>query len=257
MAKRAPRKSAAATGGDVLSALKDELKAPTLNALAKHFGVTIQALQNWKKRDAFTASQIAGLVRHAIDTAKATANQSAVKPLVEFWPIVKHASARGAKKVLFSDQDEDGDDHPYFAGLKAALKNANGVYVFFDSRGQAIYVGKARRQKLWDEMTNAFNRQRGDLQTIRRVKHPSRRQAYKSNEEKSRQIVESGVPLHELASYFSAYEVADGVNEDLEALLVRSFSNDLLNKRMENFGAMRMIRKKVVRKKARRRLPRS
>ena len=36
-----------------------------------------------------------------------------------------------------------------------------------------------------------------------------------------------------MASYFSAYKVDDGMIGDVEALLVRSFANDLLNIRME------------------------
>ena len=43
------------------------------------------------------------------------------------------------------------------------------------------------------------------------------------------------MPLHDLATYFSAYEVADVMIDDLEALMVRSFANDLLNIRMERF----------------------
>jgi hypothetical protein len=39
-----------------------------------------------------------------------------------------------------------------------------------------------------------------------------------------------------LATYFSAYQIVDGMVNKLEALLVRSFANNLLNKRMETFG---------------------
>jgi hypothetical protein len=120
-------------------------------------------------------------------------------------------------------------------GLRDELESSNGVYVFFDSRGQALYVGKARKQSLWSEMTNAFNRTRGDLQTIRRVKHPERRQRYRTSDEKARQPVPVSVPLHELAHYFSAYRVSPTLVGDIEALLVRSFANNLLNKNMEKF----------------------
>ena len=116
------------------------------------------------------------------------------------------------------------------------FKAHHGVYVFFDSRGQVIYAGKARKQNLWKEMTNAFNRKRGDIQYIRRVKHPLRRQNYRTSQEKVRQITEYVVPLYELATYFSAYHVADRMISRVEALLVRSAANDLLNKRMETFG---------------------
>ena len=45
--------------------------------------------------------------------------------------------------------------------------------------------------------------------------------------------------LFDLAAYFSAYEVADGMIEELEALLVRAFANDLLNVKMETFAHQR------------------
>ena len=127
-------------------------------------------------------------------------------------------------------------DTPISMDLRNELEKHHGVYVFFDSRGQAIYTGKARKQSLWKELTNAFNRKRGQIQKIWRVKHPMRKQQYRNSNEKARQIDEYAVPLHELASYFSAYHVADGMVNKLEALLVRSFANGLLNKRMETFG---------------------
>jgi len=44
------------------------------------------------------------------------------------------------------------------------------------------------------------------------------------------------MPLHELAAYFSAYEVHPLMISNLESLVIRSFANDLLNKKMEHFG---------------------
>jgi hypothetical protein len=64
------------------------------------------------------------------------------------------------------------------------------VYVFFDSRGQAIYAGKAKRQTLWKEMTAAFNRARDSVQRIKRVRHPKRRVAYRTSDEKARVAME-------------------------------------------------------------------
>jgi len=116
------------------------------------------------------------------------------------------------------------------------LASSKGIYIFFDSRGQAIYTGKAHRQTLWKEMNLAFNRDRGEVQKIKRVSHPEQKRIYRTSEEKDRQITDHVVPLHDLASYFSAYVVTDGLIGKLEAMLVRSFANDLLNIRMERFG---------------------
>ena len=137
---------------------------------------------------------------------------------------------------MFNVVDGANGQHPYRSGLKAELSKYHGVYVFFDSRGQAIYAGKARRQKLWKEINLAFNRDRGEVQKIRRVAHPTRRQAYQTSAARPRQIVEEDVALHELAAYFSAYQVPDAMINAVEAMLVRSFANDLLNIKMEKFS---------------------
>jgi len=83
-------------------------------------------------------------------------------------------------------------------------------------------------------MNLAFNRERGDVQSIKRVDHPSNRVAYKEAEHGRRSIKNQPVALHEIASYMSAYAVADDLINKLEALIVRAFANDLLNVRMPN-----------------------
>jgi hypothetical protein len=86
------------------------------------------------------------------------------------------------------------------------------------------------------ELKNAYNRERGDVQSIYRVTHPNNNYHFKSSEEKSRQIRRLSVPIFELAAYFSAYEVEKDLINKLEALLVRAFANDLLNVRMERLA---------------------
>jgi hypothetical protein len=190
----------------------------------------------WKKRPRFTPRQIAEVVQRAAAASQKRTHVTSVRPLVEFFPITKVLSKQEAKYELFATNDGDNGVHPYFSGLKKELQERHGVYIFFDSRGQAIYAGKARKLRLWQEMKGAFNRERADWQTIRRVHHPKNKVRYRSTNEKARQIRELAVPLHELATYFSAYQVADPMIGVVEAMLVRSFANDLLNKRMEQFG---------------------
>lgn len=231
------------SGDKVLVQLQKQLGAKSLNALAANLGITPQAIQNWKGRRVVTPRQIAGIVKTAHKVEKKSLQSNAVRPLVEFFPIARDESKQGVKFVLFSINDNKGHEHPYLAGLQEELERVHGVYVFFDSRGQAIYAGKARKQSLWKEMNGAYNRDRGSIQKIKRVSHPSRKQRYRTSMEKARQIRDYAVPLHELASYFSAYEITDGLIEEIESLLVRSFANDLLNKRMERFGQQRRKKK--------------
>ena len=226
-------------GREVISELKKKFRAPTDKALGDVLGLSIPAIHNWKNRPKCTLRQIAGLVHSASKAGAVRFRKNVVRPLVEFFEIDLCESKQGAKWELFDTRDEKGKEHPYFLGLKEELEASRGVYVFFDSRGQAIYAGKARRQSLWREMNLVLNRERRKLQTIKRVKHPGRKVAYRTSDEKARQIIDHQVPLWDIATYFSAYDVADEMIEDVEALLVRSFANNLLNKRMERFARHR------------------
>lgn len=91
-------------------------------------------------------------------------------------------------------------------------------------------------------MNLAYNRARGEVQKIKLVAHPERNQEFIPAYEQARQPSYWQLELHALATYFSAYWVADGMIDDLEALLVRGFANDLLNARMEKFTHSRKER---------------
>lgn len=226
-------------GIEVIEALKRKFDLYSDKQLGAQLGISTVAIHNWKKRKSCTWRQVAGLVYSASKASATTVRQTAIRPVVEFFPIDWSDSKTGANYELFGTDDENGDPHPYYIGLRQELQQHHGVYLFYDSRGQVIYAGKAKQQSLWKEMNLAFNRERGATQKIKRVAHPERRISYKTSDEKSRQINDEEVPLWDLASYFSAYEVTDGMINDVEALLVRGFANDLLNKRMERFARHR------------------
>lgn len=214
-------------GRTLLDALRRKFKVKTDKALAKHLGISLPSIQTWKDRSHVTIRQVASLVH------KASFQSTIVRPIAEFFPISKCKTKGGAAYEVFSVRDEEADiDHPYRDGLRKELLKYHGVYIFFDSRGGALYAGKARRQLLWKELNLAFNRDRGEVQEILRVKHPIRRQPFSL---KPRRIERESVALHELARYFSAYQVPDAIIADVEAMLVRSFANDLLNVKMEKF----------------------
>jgi hypothetical protein len=223
------------TGISIIAQLKKKFRASTDRDLANRIGMSIPAIQLWKNRQIITERQLSALVQRATLAGERNMQARAIRPLVEFFRIVRTPSKQGARWVLSA---ADGNDR-YFEGLRRELDSSRGVYIFFDSRGQAIYTGKARKQSLWKEMNLAYNRERGEIQKIKRVKHPRRNQTYRNSDAKSRQIADYVVPLYELATYFSAYKVADGMIAELEAMLVRSFANDLLNKRMERFRQQR------------------
>jgi hypothetical protein len=225
-------------GSDVIAALKKKLRITTDDRLAARLGMSQPSIQQWKGRSKITPRQLAELVYRTRRAGAKSSQMNAIRPLVEFFPIEKRKTSHGATYQIFESKG-----HLYKSGLKKELDQYFGVYIFFDSRGQAIYAGKARKQKLWKEINLAFNRDRGRVQKIKRVRHPTRQQEYRTSEEKARQIGDHIVPLYEIASYFSAYRVSDGMADDLEALLVRSFANNLLNIKMERFARSRRTAK--------------
>jgi hypothetical protein len=222
-------------GRSVVAELKKKLKVKTDARLADKLGISHPLLNIYKHSEKVTEKQIAGLISKARHAGEVHLKERAIRPLVEFFRIQKCKSGQGRKCRLFEVKSADGEILAYLDGLRKDLESKKGVYVFFDSSGHAIYTGKARKQNLWKEMNLAFNRERGEVQKIKRVKHPSNKKKYRTSDEKIRQIKDLVVPLHELAFYFSAYQIDDGLINDIEAMLVRSFANNLLNVKMEKF----------------------
>lgn len=229
----------------LIAELKRKFTIKTDRALAARLGMTEIALGNWKrKKTPLTPRQIANAIDKASHVAVAKSQRGMLRPIAEFFPLDASEAAGGIKYELFPTGK---DDNPLHVQLRAELAAAKGIYIFYDTRGRAIYAGKAKRQSLWQEMKNVFNRDR-DTQTVYRVKHPSRGQTFIPAHEKPRQPKKTQLRLNDLAAYVSAYEVDGAMINDLEALLVRGFANDLLNVRMERFDGARDITNKQVAK---------
>lgn len=198
--------------------------------LARELGISVAMLRAYRDKD-LTATQAATLIEKHGRAAERRLTASAIVPIVEFFELNATWTAQGKTCNLFSPKDEEtGKENRYLTGVRKRLSEAHGIYIFHDSRGRAIYAGKAAEQNLWKEMNNAFNRDRGEVQNIKRAYHPVARGTFGAGQVK---IKKQAVALHHIASYASAYEVPDGLIGKFEALIVRSFANDLLNVRME------------------------
>ncbi|MFB9867076.1 hypothetical protein [Vreelandella sulfidaeris] len=216
--------------------LVDELRRrygePNNRLLAEHLGVSYETINKWHSiSHQLTVKQVSNLVDKAKTRGAVEARQSIVRPIVEYYPIDLSESKQGAFWELF-DADVTGNKRQ--EGLKSVLKESNGVYVFYDSRGMPLYVGKAKDQSLWNEMKIAFNRDR-QTQKIRSVSHPVTGTGFRPAFESPRKIEWLHMHLSGLASYFSAYEAHVDMINTVEALLIRAFANGLLNSRMETF----------------------
>ena len=201
--------------------------------LANSIGLTLRQLKEYRSKE-LTAREVTNLAESYAKAMERQLVADTVVPIVEFLFLDVIETKRGAGWQIFGVRPEgEEEDHPYFAGLKQSLDSKHGIYIFHDSRGRAIYAGKAQRQSLWKEMNKAFNRDRGEVQNIKRVAHPTNRVEYRPHAQQGRKIVKESVALYNIASYCSAYEVPDQLIGKFEALIVRAFANDLLNVRME------------------------
>lgn len=225
-------------GQELIRAVEKEIleergtKTITQQMLAKELGVSVPTLVSWLSRSSWTAPQIARLLVKRSEAQRRLALESAIVPIVEFLELYRFESKSGSKWEIF-----DSKGSAYLSGLRDRLSVSCGIYIFYDSRGRAIYAGKTERKKtkgLWAEINNAYNRDR-DVQKIKRVDHPTTNVEFRAGDEKQRQIFNRSVQLHELASYMTAYQVSADLISKVEALLVRGFANDLLNVKMEYF----------------------
>jgi len=216
---------------NLIQALKKKLGMKTDIALAKALGMTGPALIQWRnQKNDLSCLQVANAVGKARGASKEESQRATIKPIVEFFPI--DAVLVGKRQEIFGTGKDAGK---HLNGLRAALEKSQGLYVFYDTRGRALYAGQTKKQNLWKEMNLAFNRDRG-AQVITLVRHPTSDVEFRPAHEMVRQPTDINLKLHDLAAYVSAYGVADGMIDDLEALLVRVFPNDLLNFKMEKFG---------------------
>lgn len=158
-----------------------------------------------------------------------------ITPIVEYFKIEQTPTKREASLQVMS-KFVGGKENSYRTSVIELLEKSKGIYLFYDSRGSAIYCGKTERQNLWKEINNAYNRNRKDLQTIYRANHPTKNVQYRSYDERERVISQQNVDLADLSSYFSAYIVEPAeIIPSMEALIVRAFANNLLNKKVEKF----------------------
>jgi hypothetical protein len=216
-------------------------------ALTTALGIKINTLYKWRLEDTeLSALQVARVVASAHKAAQNHVHSEAIKPLVEFFRIEPTEVGNSENRLHVFPTGPGSGQH--LTGLCAILTAAkSGLYIFYDSRGKALYAGHTKKQNIWKEMNSAFNRDRSS-QVVTLVRHPHRDVGFKTASIKVRQPTDRVLRLHDLAAYFSAYEVIPEMVDDLEALLIRAFPNDMLNYKMEKFhkSARRAARTKAL-----------
>lgn len=217
----------------LLNVLKKKLKLSTERELAEVIGKNQNTLTYWRRnRINLNANQIAMIVKKAIDGGKAEARKYSIKPIVEYYPINRTKSRQEAKWEILNTSLQRGQK------IRSILCKEHGVYLFYNSQCNAIYVGIAKKTNLWNEMISAFNRSR-DPQVVWQVNHPATGNNFEPAYKKQRRIIKKKVYLHDIAFYFSAYSIEKDLIENAEALLIRVFANNLTNEKMENIKLKR------------------
>lgn len=200
--------------------------------VARRIGLTSARISQMRTRSGnLTARQLASYIKKAVDRGRELALTDPILPIVEMYPIDAVSSTQGAKWEMLPT----GEEHPKNQTIRSILEESQGIYLFYDSQGRAIYVGKTEKQNIWKEMNDAFNRELSNHQVFF-VEHPTNGTTFWPACERPRQPKKMVVYLYDTALYFSAYKVTESrLIPKLEALVVRAFCNSLSNKKMEKF----------------------
>lgn len=216
-------------GKKLIEILKQQFDVKTDVELSKVSGISIATINKWKSNSAeLTPRQIGNLVSKARKKEAEVCISKAIQPIVEYFALDHTNSRGGANWELIPSKDGKGKK------VRQELESSKGIYIFYNSQCEAIYLGKAKKQNLWKEMNLAFNRDRS-TQIVWTVHHPERGQEFTPAHQKLRPLKKTQVYLADIATYFSAYKIDNYLIDNLEALMIRGFANDLTNVRMEKF----------------------
>jgi len=202
-------------GSLLVPALRKKFRCKNNNQLSKFLGYSQPQIGNIQNRISNTAENIAQITYKAYKCGETTAF---IEPIVEFYAIEKGTKRKNSLTFSFlSDKSED---------IKNNLDSSYGIYIFFDSGGKPIYVGKAVNQTIAVRAKQSYN---ANLY----------RQIFKSKGIRRSSHVQPGwtaVRVHDVADFFSAYRVRSDSIGHIEALLTRCMINTTWNRRVEGFS---------------------
>lgn len=181
----------------LLEALEEEYGSVTQAKLANALKVTQPTISNWKNGGEPSKANLKKL----IEFFRAHHAATLIKPLLEFQPI---QPVKSGNEWRFSTE-QGVIDH-----IKEETEKRHGLYLFYDSSGHAIYLGKTEAS-LYGEAKQ-------------RLKATPNRGTYIP-------IKTTKPQMGQVARYLSAYEVTNvAAVKNLESFMLRAFANDLRNK---------------------------
>ena len=213
-------------GGELCDFLRTVANARTDAELARAIGFSSARVAQLRSSNAIKPGYAAKLVEKIVKSQVLTQLKESIKPIVEFFPIERsRVRVQGhGRYIPFDAKRKSGRE------LVSKLKNAHGIYAFYNSQGEIIYIGKTEGQPLYERLTQSYNTK--SKARLFRVRHPSA--LYRSrNNNQLRRIRKEEVKISDVASYFSAYSAANSLIGKLEALLIRMVPNDLINTKIQ------------------------
>ena len=186
----------------LLDALQEEYGALTQAQIAKALRVSVGTVHNWTNGGEPNKTNLKKL----LDLFKNHQASTLIRPLLEFQEIEPYTSggswsfSRNATTIT---------------ALKTKLDGKKGVYVFYDSSGKAIYLGKTEASLF--------------IEAKQRLAAVPNRAIYLP-------IAAKVGAVGNRTQFISAYEVSiPAAIKNLETFMLRAFTNDLSNKNGGHF----------------------
>ena len=185
-----------------LQALEEEYGYITQEKLARKLEVNQATISNWKNGKNTPSKKNLEMLINAFKEHHA---QTLIRPIFEFKEILPY---RNGSSWVFSHETEALNI------IKSELTKKIGIYLFYDSAGKAIYLGKSD--------VCLFNEAKQRLNAL------ANRPFYNPNK--------NAHPfMGDMAKFLSAYEVTvQAAIKNIESFMLRSFANDLMNKNSGN-----------------------
>ena len=203
------------TSTALVGVLKRIFSAKNNFQLALRLGIAQPTISNWEKGGDISERHLKKIIGIAV--------VNAVTPILEIQQVSPNCEKNLQGKPINSwrmdtvEKDEK---------LKKSLDGKAGVYLFYDSFGEVLYVGKALN--LYKEIRQRLNRR------VRiRVGKDALDLKSKDNIKKEGKEFQLG----KITCYISAYQVLmPEARTNVEAFLIRSFANNHTNSQIANFN---------------------
>lgn len=173
--------------------------------ISKYLGIQQTQLSYYQNSNQAGAKALKGMIQSYHRFKITDLIKKVISPILEFKKI---KPTKFSSKYILLPTEHNKD------ALKELLEKKLGIYLFYNSQGKNIYIGKTEKD-LYAEITQQLGR------TI---------EIYGENLKRTK--VQQG----EITSFITAYEIRPkSLIKDIEALLIRSYANDNTNLKMENF----------------------